>query len=78
MKKQQHDMRWVRGFATAAASINSVTANVDDALVVAVVKGNGLTIDDIKAGADDGDYEVIAEAFESVRRQRGQDENQND
>lgn len=67
MKKRDE---WTRGFATAVASINLSLAARNDQLIVAVVTSNSLTLEDLRASAEDGDFEVIREAFENQKAKK--------
>jgi hypothetical protein len=58
---------WIRGFAAAVAAINTGTAERRDDLIVAVVKANSLTLEQLEAGADAADLAVIVEAHIHAR-----------
>lgn len=67
MKKRDE---WMRGFVTAVASINLSLATRNDQLIVAVVTSNGFTLEDLRASAGDGDFDVIREAFENQKAKK--------
>jgi ketol-acid reductoisomerase len=62
--------RWLAGFATATAAINTSTAVTDNELIVAVMTENGITLDKIKDNAEYADYVIIKTAFDKEEKRR--------